>query len=135
MFFVFISKCVLVLRLRYGQLDFLRQSQNMLTICLYLIILNLVELLSNLVVLFFSGYTKEIFHFSWSWWCKMLLMNKTGCLLRRSGGQFKLFCLFWSVVYNMQGRVMWVDHGLKCRILSKNHSKSVFLSTMPIGTI
>ena len=64
----------------------------------------------------FSLYTNEIYCFSWSVWCKVLLIYQTGRLLCGKGGQFELACLFWPVFCNMRGRLNQVDHDLICKI-------------------
>ena len=51
---------------------------------------------------FFSIYTNETYHFSWSVEWKVLLLNQARNLLRRKGSQFELACLFWLVVCNIQ---------------------------------
>ena len=74
----------------------------------------------------FSLYTNEIYCFSRSVWCKVLLIYQTGRILCGKGGQFELACLFWPVVCNMRGRLNQVDHDLNCKILPRYHSKITY---------
>ena len=65
MYFVFICRYVFVLRLRYISVDFLWQTQNMLTICLYKIsILNFAVFSKNFSSVY--AYANQIYRFPWS---------------------------------------------------------------------